>query len=65
MPSKKNKNGEAKKSVQRRTVNKASAKPGGGAPFNEQDVKRRLGQFTGAGEHARQGTRTKGPSRGQ
>jgi hypothetical protein len=31
-----------------------------GAPFNEQDPKRRLGNFTGAGEHARQGSRTAG-----
>lgn len=26
--------------------------PGGGAPFQEQDVKRRLGGFEGAGEHS-------------
>ena len=31
---------------------KASSKKSG-APFNEQDPKRRLGNFTGAGEHAR------------
>jgi hypothetical protein len=31
-----------------------------GAPFNEQDPKRRLGNFVGAGEHARQGSRTAG-----
>jgi hypothetical protein len=31
-----------------------------GAPFSEQDPKRRLGNFTGTGEHARQGTRTAG-----
>ena len=33
-----------------------SAAPGGevGAPFDEQDPKRRLGDFTGAGEHPRQ-----------
>jgi hypothetical protein len=31
-----------------------------GAPFNEQDPKRRLGNYTGAGEHARQGGRTTG-----
>jgi hypothetical protein len=31
-----------------------------GAHFNEQDVKRRLGNFVGAGEHARQGGRTTG-----
>jgi len=27
---------------------------GGGAPFSDQDSKRRLGGFEGAGEHARQ-----------
>jgi len=27
---------------------------GGGAPFQEQDAKRRLGDFATAGEHARQ-----------
>jgi hypothetical protein len=32
----------------------------GGAAFNEQDPKRRLGNFSGAGEHARQGGRTSG-----
>ena len=31
-----------------------------GAPFSEQDPKRRLGNFAGAGEHARQGGRTTG-----
>ena len=33
---------------------------GSGAAVNEQDPKRRLGNFTGAGEHARQGGRTSG-----
>jgi len=27
---------------------------GGGAPFQEQDAKRRLGDFEGTGEHSRQ-----------
>jgi hypothetical protein len=31
-----------------------------GAPLNEQDIKRRLGNFSGAGEHARQGGRSTG-----
>ncbi|QDU29122.1 hypothetical protein ETAA8_42290 [Anatilimnocola aggregata] len=31
-----------------------------GAPPNQQDIKRRLGNFTTAGEHARQGGRTAG-----
>ena len=29
-----------------------------GEPGSEQDIKRRLGDFTGKGEHARQGGRT-------
>jgi hypothetical protein len=32
----------------------------GGAPFSEQDPKRRLGNFSGMGEHPRQGGRTSG-----
>jgi hypothetical protein len=60
MPTKKGKNGSEKSSVKRRSVNRTNAKPGGGAPSNEQDVKKRLGQFTGAGEHPMQGTRAKG-----
>jgi len=31
-----------------------------GAPLNEQDPKRRLGNFSGAGEHPRKGSRTAG-----
>jgi hypothetical protein len=34
--------------------------PPAGAPFNEQDPKRRLGNFSGAGEHPRKGGRTSG-----
>jgi hypothetical protein len=37
-----------------------SKKKTAGAPFNEQDPKRRLGNFGGAGEHPRQGSRTAG-----
>jgi hypothetical protein len=33
---------------------------GSGAAINEQDPKRRLGNFSGAGEHPRQGGRTSG-----
>jgi len=33
---------------------------GSGAPANDQDVKRRLGNFAGAGEPARKGGRTSG-----
>jgi len=35
-------------------------KPPTGAPFSEQDPKRRLGNFSGTGEHPRQGSRTAG-----
>ena len=35
-------------------------KPQQGADPNDQDVKRRLGNFSGAGEHPRQGGRTSG-----
>ena len=37
-----------------------TGKVGDGAPFNEQDPKRRLGNFGGAGEHPRQGGRASG-----
>ena len=47
----------AKATVKKRSLN---AKPAAGAPTTEQDPKRRLGNFTGAGEHARQGSRTAG-----
>jgi hypothetical protein len=39
---------------------KSRTKRKGGASFNEHDPKRRLGNFSGAGEHARQGGRTSG-----
>jgi hypothetical protein len=39
---------------------KLAATPRSGAPFSEQDPKRRLGNFGGAGEHPRQGGRTSG-----
>ena len=46
----------AKKTSRQSSVEKKT----GGAPFSEQDPKRRLGNFTGAGEHARQGGRIAG-----
>ena len=50
-----------KASAKKRTLNASGAgKKSGGAPFNEQDPKRRLGNFVGAGEHARQGGRQAG-----
>lgn len=59
MPSKKT--SPAKPTVKKRTLNP----PGGGrvtvgAPFQHQDVKRRLGNFASAGEHARVGGRGTG-----
>lgn len=36
---------------------KVNAKKAKHEPGSEQDVKRRLGDFTGKGEHARQGSR--------
>lgn len=38
----------------------SDSKRTGGAPFTEQDPKRRLGNFSGTGEHPRQGGRTSG-----
>lgn len=49
-----------KPTVKKRTVNRPGAAHPQGAPSNEQDVKRRLGNFTSAGEHARVGGRTSG-----
>jgi hypothetical protein len=48
----------AKSKAKKRLPSKAKA--GAGASFNEQDPKRRLGNFGGAGEHPRQGGRTSG-----
>jgi hypothetical protein len=55
----------AKKAKKVRSLNankgtKAKDKKSAGAPFNEQDPKRRLGNYGGAGEHPRQGGRTSG-----
>ena len=49
-----------KPTVKKRTVNRPGVGQPTGAPFNEQDIKRRLGNFTTAGEHARVGGRTSG-----
>lgn len=43
-----------------RTLNAGDANGAEGSPFNDQDAKRRLGNFGGAGEHPRQGGRTSG-----
>jgi len=61
MASKKGKAGSMKSSVKRRTVNGGSLpRTAAGAPPQHQDIKRRLGNFEGAGEHARVGGRTSG-----
>jgi hypothetical protein len=62
MPSKRaNRPAAAKSSVKRRTPNPArSPRVVDGTPDQEQDIQRRLGNFTGKGEHARQGGRTTG-----
>jgi hypothetical protein len=50
-----------KSSVKRRTRSvSGSQREGASVPGGEQDVKRRLGNFTSAGEHARVGNRTSG-----
>jgi hypothetical protein len=48
------------KAKQSRSLNIGAKKVAKGAPATEQDPKRRLGDFEGAGEHARQGGRTTG-----
>lgn len=58
---KKTTNQTVKATVKKRTLNAtSSASPAVGSPFNDQDTKRRLGNFVGAGEHARVGGRTAG-----
>jgi hypothetical protein len=50
-----------KKAAKKKPAKKSSRKSvEEGAPFNDQDPKRRLGNFGGAGEHPRQGGRTSG-----
>jgi hypothetical protein len=46
--------------TKKRSPRKLVDKNAKGAPFSEQDPKRRLGDFSGAGEHPRQGGRTSG-----
>lgn len=51
----------AKSTVKRRSRTVARPQqPAKTTPGGEQDVRRRLGNFTGAGEHARVGGRTSG-----
>jgi hypothetical protein len=46
--------------VKKRSLNAKPGKAKAGDPFNDQDAKRRLGNFESAGEHARVGGRTSG-----
>jgi hypothetical protein len=62
MATKRKKRPSLKSSVKRRTLNQTagSQRPGKGTPGHEQDIQRRLGNFTGQGEHAVVGGRTTG-----
>ena len=51
---------KSRKVTNTKRTRKAKAAEDSAAPFNEQDPKRRLGNFGGAGEHPRQGGRTSG-----
>ncbi len=59
MAAKKSTGASAKANVKKRTLNPTGS-VGGGAPMNEQDPKRRMGNFEGAGEHPHVGGRTSG-----
>lgn len=60
MATKKKSQSTIKASVKKRSLNVGAAKKTSGAPFSNQDAKRRLGNFEGAGEHARVGGRGSG-----
>jgi hypothetical protein len=49
-----------KAGVKSKSRQSSLAKKPVGSPFSEQDPKRRLGNFSGAGEHPRKGGRTTG-----
>jgi hypothetical protein len=54
------KNPSSKTYAKKRTVNPPEGQPQEGAPFRHQDPERRLGNYQGKGEHARQmGSRKK------
>jgi hypothetical protein len=54
------KKSQSKTTKGKKTTQDALSGKKSGAPFNDQDPKRRLGNFSGAGEHPRQGGRTAG-----
>jgi hypothetical protein len=60
MALKRQKRSTLKSSVKRRTINQTAASGRTGLPGQQQDPKRRLGNFSGRGEHARIGGRTSG-----
>jgi hypothetical protein len=60
MAMKRRKRSALKSSVKRRTLNQTAASSRIGMPGQDQDPKRRLGTFSGRGEHARIGGRTSG-----
>ena len=53
-------NASSKMNGKKRLSKSAIDKRATGASFSEQDPKRRLGNFSGAGEHPRVGSRTAG-----
>ena len=60
MATKRQKRSMLKSSVKRRTINQTGSSARSGLPGQEQDPQRRLGNFSGRGEHARIGGRTSG-----
>lgn len=60
MATKKKPKSTVKASVKKRSLNVGPAKKTAGDPFSNQDAQRRLGNFEGAGEHARVGGRGSG-----
>lgn len=60
MATKKKPKTSVKSSVKKRSLNAGPNSKAKGDPFNDQDAKRRLGNFESAGEHSRVGGRTSG-----
>lgn len=60
MATKKKSRSPVKAGVKKRSLNSGLTKGSQGDPFSNQDVKRRMGTFESAGEHARVGGRTSG-----
>ena len=60
MATKKKSRSPVKAGVKKRSLNSGLPTASKGEPFSNQDAKRRMGTFEGAGEHARVGGRTSG-----